>query len=120
MIAVTGLELGFLVDLLIKTIYWQGLERPSDFSHEMKLPAGLMIKLIETALSMKLMETLGQLGASMTAEMRYALTGSRPERYFRNDAPPVLLPGNGRRNRSFEPRRPQARPSRQPDHFASR
>ena len=24
-IAVTGLELGFLVDLLIKTIYWQGL-----------------------------------------------------------------------------------------------
>jgi predicted ATPase with chaperone activity len=78
-IAETGLELGFLVDLLVKTIYRQGLERPSDFSHEMKLPAGLVIKLIEAALSMKLMETLGQLGASMTAEMRYALTGKGRE-----------------------------------------
>jgi predicted ATPase with chaperone activity len=78
-IAETGLELGFLVDLLAKTIYRKGLERASDFSREMKLPAGVVIKLIEAAMSMKLMETLGQLGASMTAEMRYALTGKGRE-----------------------------------------
>jgi hypothetical protein len=64
-IAETGLEIGFLVDLLAKTIYRKGLERPSDFGREMKLPAGLILKLIEAAQSMKLMETLGQLGASV-------------------------------------------------------
>ena len=51
-IAETGLEIGFLVDLLAKTIYRKGLERPSDFGREMKLPAGLILKLIEAAQSM--------------------------------------------------------------------
>lgn len=78
-IAETGMDIQFLVDLLTKTIYRKGLERPSDFSREMKLPAGLILKLIETAQAMKLMETLGQLGANMTAEMRYALTGKGRE-----------------------------------------
>ena len=45
----------------------------------MKLPVGVVGKLIEAAQSTKLMETLGQLGASMTAEMRYALTGKGRE-----------------------------------------
>jgi predicted ATPase with chaperone activity len=78
-IAETGLDSGFLVDLMVKTIYRAGLERPSEFSREMKLPVGIINKLIEAAQSMKLMETLGQLGASMTAEMRYALTGKGRE-----------------------------------------
>jgi len=78
-IAETGLDLGFLVDLMVKTIYRMGLEQPSEIGREMKLPVGIVIKLIEAAQSMKLMETLGQLGASMTAEMRYALTGKGRE-----------------------------------------
>ncbi len=78
-IAETGLEPGFLVDLLVKTIYRMGLEQPSEIGREMKIPVGIVIKLIEAAQSMKLMETLGQLGASMTAEMRYALTGKGRE-----------------------------------------
>ncbi|MFQ5565431.1 MAG: AAA family ATPase [Paracoccaceae bacterium] len=78
-IAETGLEPGFLIDLLVKTIYRMGLERPSEIGREMKLPVGIVIKLIEAAQSTKLIETLGQLGASMTAEMRYALTGKGRE-----------------------------------------
>ena len=78
-IAETGLDLGFLVDLMVKTIYRMGLEQPSEIGREMMLPAGIVLKLIEAAQSTKLMQTLGQLGASMTAEMRYALTGKGRE-----------------------------------------
>jgi len=78
-IADTGLEEGFLVDLLVKTVYRMGLERPSEISDAMKLPASIVIKLIEHAQELKLMETLGQLGASMTAEMRYTLTSKGRE-----------------------------------------
>jgi hypothetical protein len=74
-IAETGHDMGFLVDLLVKTIYRMGLEKASEISREMKLPASLVITLIEAAQAQKLIETLGQLGASMTAEMRYALSG---------------------------------------------
>ncbi len=73
------MERSFLVDLLVKTIYRMGLERPSEIGREMKLPVGIVIKLIEAAQAQKLIETLGQLGASMTAEMRYALTGKGRE-----------------------------------------
>jgi predicted ATPase with chaperone activity len=45
----------------------------------MKLPAGVIQSLIEEAQARKLMETLGQLGASLTAEMRYSLTGKGRE-----------------------------------------
>ena len=71
----TGLDEGFLTDLLVKTIYRMGLERPSDIARAMKLPAGIVQRLIEAGQALKLVETLGQLGASLTAEMRYALTG---------------------------------------------
>ncbi len=75
----TGLDSGFLVDLLIKSIYRMGLERPSDIGRAMKLPIGIVTQLIEIAQQMRMMETLGQLGASLTAEMRYALTGKGRE-----------------------------------------
>ncbi len=70
----TGLEPGFLVDLLLKTVYRMGLEQPGEIAKTMKLPVGVVNKLIENAQSKHLIETLGQLGASLTAEMRYALT----------------------------------------------
>jgi predicted ATPase with chaperone activity len=78
-VADTGLDPKYLLDLLIKTVYRLGLERPSEIGGEIKLPIGIVGQLIEEAQSQKLMQTLGQLGASMTAEMRYALTAKGRE-----------------------------------------
>ncbi len=75
----TGLEPGFLLDLLVKTVYRMGLERPSDIGRAMKLPIGIVTQLIEMAQAQRMMETLGQLGASLTAEMRYTLSGKGRE-----------------------------------------
>ncbi len=75
----TGLDDNFLIDLLVKTVYRMGLERPTDIGREMKLPVGIVVEMIEAAQALKLMETLGQLGASLTAEMRYTLTGKGRE-----------------------------------------
>jgi len=77
--AETGLDGNFLIDLLVKTVYRMGLERPSDIGREMKLPVGVIVEMIEAAQGLKLIETLGQLGASLTAEMRYTLTGKGRE-----------------------------------------
>jgi predicted ATPase with chaperone activity len=78
-IAETGLDTGFLIELLVKSVYRMGLERPSEMSNAIKLSGGVIQALIEEAQARKLMETLGQLGASLTAEMRYALTGKGRE-----------------------------------------
>ncbi|MEM1382247.1 MAG: ATPase [Pseudomonadota bacterium] len=75
----TGLEPGFLGDLLIKTTYRTGLERPSEMARALKLPSWIVDQLIENAKAKKLMEALGQLGASMAAEMRYTLTAKGKE-----------------------------------------
>ena len=75
----TGLPQGFLIDLLVKTLYRQGLEAPTEMSEAMKLPISVINELIEDATEKRLVETLGQLGASLTAEMRYALTGKGRE-----------------------------------------
>ena len=73
--AETGLDSGFLIDLMVKTIYRTSAERPSQIAGHMRLPVGVVSELIELAQDKKLIETLGQLGASLTAEMRYGLTG---------------------------------------------
>ena len=78
-IAETGLGEGFLIDLLLKTIYRMGLEAPGEISKAIKLPVGVINQLIENAKAKRLIETLGQLGASLTAEMRYALTSKGRE-----------------------------------------
>lgn len=75
----TGLQLGFLIDLMLKTMYRQGLEAPAEMSYAMKLPISVINELIEDAKEKRLIETLGQLGASLTAEMRYALTSKGRE-----------------------------------------
>ena len=64
---------------MLKTIYRMGLEAPNEISQTLKLPVGVVIQLIEQAQAKKLLETLGQLGASLTAEMRYALTSKGRE-----------------------------------------
>ena len=71
----TGLEEGFLIDLLLKIMYRMGLERPSEISQIMKLSVGIVDELFAICQELKLVETLGQRGASLTAEMRYDLSG---------------------------------------------
>jgi predicted ATPase with chaperone activity len=71
----TGLEEGFLIDLLVKVIYRIGLERASEFSQVTKLSVAIIEEMLRLGQELKLVETLGQRGASMTAEMRYALSG---------------------------------------------
>ena len=78
-IAETGIDEIFLVNLMLKTIYRIGANRPGEISQSMKLPVSVVNELIENAKSMKLMETRGQLGASMTAEMQYSLTSKGRE-----------------------------------------
>jgi len=70
----TGLEEGFLLDLLVKVIYRMGLERASEFGQVTKLSVVIIDEMLRLGQELKLIETLGQRGASMTAEMRYALS----------------------------------------------
>ncbi|MEL6336320.1 MAG: ATPase [Pseudomonadota bacterium] len=78
-VAETGLDEGLLVDLLCKTIYRQGLEKATDMARALRLPVNVIEQLVHVAKEAKLIETLGQLGASMRAEMRYALSGKGRE-----------------------------------------
>ncbi|MEM7507075.1 MAG: ATPase [Pseudomonadota bacterium] len=70
----TGLEEGFLVNLMVKTIYRQNHDKVSDIAKAICLPPALVEKLILAGREAKLIEAVGQLGASMSAEMRYTLT----------------------------------------------
>ncbi|MEM9781939.1 MAG: ATPase [Pseudomonadota bacterium] len=78
-IAETGLEEGFLIDLLCKIIYRQGIERATDMARFTCLPVNVVEQLLQVAKEARLVETLGQLGASMRAEMRWALSGKGKE-----------------------------------------
>ncbi|MEM9097297.1 MAG: ATPase [Pseudomonadota bacterium] len=70
----TGLDEGYLVDLAMKTMYRQSHELVSTLCAALCLPNTLVERLIAVAKDMRLVEPLGQLGASFSAEMRYALT----------------------------------------------
>ena len=70
----TGLTRGFLLDLLIKTLFRHGMERPSRMAAELRLSARIIVDLIELAREKELVFLLGQPGANMNAEMRYQLT----------------------------------------------
>ncbi|MEM6905374.1 MAG: hypothetical protein AAF568_05730, partial [Pseudomonadota bacterium] len=73
-LAETGLEPTYLIDLLVKTVFRNGLERPSAMSLAMKLPARVIEQIIEIAEHKALIVKMGQLGANLNAEMKYALT----------------------------------------------
>jgi len=70
----TGLSASFLLDLLIKTVFRQGLERPSRMAAEMHLSQRIIDELVEDAKQKQLLYVLGQPGANMSAEMRYQLS----------------------------------------------
>lgn len=70
----TGLPEPFLIGHLCKTVYRLNLEMPSEMAAELCISVQLVQSLIDICIEDKLMEALGQLGASMTAEMRYGLS----------------------------------------------
>jgi predicted ATPase with chaperone activity len=70
----TGLEEGFLLDLMVKVFYRLGLERASELSNITKLSVPIINEMLRLGMELKLVETLGQRGANMAAEMRYALS----------------------------------------------
>lgn len=78
-IAETGLDEGFLIDLMCKIMYRNALERASELSRVMCLPVHILETLLEDAKRARLVETLGQLGASMRAEMRWSLSSKGRE-----------------------------------------
>ena len=73
-VAETGLGDGFLLNLLVKNIYRLAQERPTDMAAELRLAIPIVEDLISLAREAKLLQTLGSLGASMSAELRYELT----------------------------------------------
>ncbi|MEM7506076.1 MAG: ATPase [Pseudomonadota bacterium] len=73
-LAETGLEPTYLIDLLVKTIFRHGIERPSAMSLALKLPVRIIDQIIEIAEHKALIQKLGQLGANLNSEMKYALT----------------------------------------------
>lgn len=70
----TGLDEGFLLDLLVKTMYRQNQETTTALAAAMCLAHPIVDDLILLGQEAKLIESMGQLGASLSAEMRYALT----------------------------------------------
>ena len=70
----TGLTETFLLDLLIKTIFRHGMERPSRLAAEMRVAGRIVDQLLEKGKEKQLIFMLGQRGANLTSEMRYQLT----------------------------------------------
>ncbi|MEM9060369.1 MAG: ATPase [Pseudomonadota bacterium] len=73
-LAETGLSRNFLIDLLMKTVHRHGLERPSRIAEAMNLSPNVVQELLDMAKEKALLVILGQLGATMAAELRYRLT----------------------------------------------
>lgn len=80
----TGLGDRFLLSLLLKNIVRFGYEKPMAMGRAMRLPVSIIEELIALGREAKLIQTLGSLGASMSAELRYELTDAG--RAWANDA----------------------------------
>lgn len=79
-IADTGLNTPFMTNLLLKFMYVKSLETASELSADTKLPANIVADLLELAKEAALVSVLGAAGLSLTAELRYELTGQGRER----------------------------------------
>lgn len=72
-LADTGLGKNFLVSLLVKHMYVNGLEAPEEIRDKMKLPNNLISALLKECLSRKLIESLGG-GQGESPDRRYTLS----------------------------------------------
>ncbi|MEM6973056.1 MAG: AAA family ATPase [Pseudomonadota bacterium] len=79
-LAETGLPHALLEGLMCKTMYRLAIERPSQLAEALCLPMTLLTELIDKARDARLVEAKGQAEASVTAEMRWALTAGGRER----------------------------------------
>ncbi len=70
----TGIKRGQLLDHLIKTVYQAGLETPSEMSDFVKLPSGIVMKLLDEAAERKFIASLGAAEGTPPTEQRYALS----------------------------------------------
>jgi hypothetical protein len=72
----TGIDPLFLLQLMIKGMYSENLETPSQIADATCLPSGIVNALLKDAQDRKLVEAVGQAAGGMgaLAEMRYALT----------------------------------------------
>lgn len=73
-IAESGLTRNFLIDLMVKSMFRHGLEHPSVISEAMRLSPVIIAELLEDAKEKALVVIIGDLGASLSSEMRYRLT----------------------------------------------
>lgn len=73
-LAQTGLGDRFLLDLLLKNVLRLGHETVSAMSAELKVANQVTEELIAIGREAKLIQTLGALGANLSAELRYELT----------------------------------------------
>lgn len=72
----TGLDSGFLLDLLVKNIYRFAHEVSSQMAAELRLVGAIADELIEMGREARLIQPRGVRSASVSAEMRYELTES--------------------------------------------
>ncbi|MGB0412407.1 MAG: ATPase [Pikeienuella sp.] len=83
-LADTGLGDRFLLTLLIKNMLRFGYDKPMAMATALCLPVPIVEEIISVGREAKLLQTLGALGASMSAELRYELTDAG--RAWGNDA----------------------------------
>ena len=73
-VAESGLTRNFLLDLMVKSMFRHGLERPSAIAEAMRISPVIVAELLEDAKEKALLVIIGDLGASLSSEMRYRLT----------------------------------------------
>ena len=73
----TGVSSGDLRNLLVKTMNFLEVQRPSEIADTLKLSGPLVTKLIEDCVDQKLIQVLGSSNdTGMMSELRYGLTGA--------------------------------------------
>ena len=68
-VAESGLTRNFLLDLMVKSIFRHGLERPSSIAEAMRISPVIVAELLEDAKEKALVVIIGDLGASLSSEL---------------------------------------------------
>lgn len=75
----TGLDLGFAIALLIKTVYVVGVETAARLAEELRLAPSVVSALMEEARQRGLLEAAGAVERSLTSEVRFTLSAKGRE-----------------------------------------